>query len=707
MLTLTKLPPLQELLELSKDYSAEQWLEAQAIMRPLVVFQEYPDITLVALTGVYLPPHERTILNVMHRGAGETVIACSRGTAKTATACCLYPAYVAAVFKGRVGLTLSASGFRGGQFQMLDISRWLRGGWDSQSQIAPFFRAGIDRTPEPVNKSNNYWSIDFQSESRILTLPTKDHDGIRGTRAHDVYGDEANFFDKELADKVIRPMLNVKTDMRHGGAYAQKNRIFWVSTVDYSWRAFQETIQAARDSLARDIGAREALLAGDRVRYEELESTGLHGYGLVRFDYTDVMIRRNVITRTGTRYRVNYPDTEIPLTVDKTGIPLTVRGEDGRMRLDSGPVEYWMTYAMDKEGIERPLRDGSVDFASWRAEQRNITDTNNGDVYGHALVEAASCRGDRYIRSYTHMPEAWKKRYADEQLDYTPPVLWECRDPCVLGVDYAPSNDFCAFVVIRMGPLAEGDYDYFTHHGHTEWSNVIWAEQHRKMTAAEAAEKIRELFQRYALHFHNDPRVRERWEACRGIGLDVRGAGASIRDELALIEPNPEAGRYIMYDPLDADERIAAFEKDRAALPILDCIAASDMMNDRLVSYSKGQMEQGLLYLPKYLTEVERPPNSRERHIGYEAAKILSIQLQKLRQRPTKMYRSFYMEGDTEQDANKKDLWAAFIYACKQMRAHIIRKRQEDNTPPPMGARVARVGARATDRRKRAVGARE
>jgi len=83
-------------------------------------------------------------------------------------------------------------------------------------------------------------------------------------------------------------------------------------------------------------------------------------------------------------------------------------------------------------------------------------------------------------------------------------------------------------------------------------------------------------------------------------------------------------------------------------------------------------------------------------HIGYDAMKSLDAQLRKLRQAPTKNFRSFYIEGDTAKAQNKKDLWAAFIYAAKQMRAHIIRQRQIDDTPPPMGARISRVGSGRT-----------
>lgn len=708
MQALAEMPSLDELFSLDQERSVEDQLDHAMVLRPLIVLQEWPDIALHALSGIYMPPHQRTILNTIHRGAPENVIVASRGTAKSSTVCCLYTAYSASVFEKRTSLVLSAKGFRGSQFMLLDIGRWLAGGWSSQRQEVPFFRACIPRHPDPLNKSSNYWTISYDSHSQIMALPTKDPDAIRGTRANDLFADEANIFDKELVEQVLRPMLNVVGDMRHGGAYAAKNRIFFTSTIDYSWRPFQETISASRTGLQRELHALEAARNGDFARYEELENRGLHQYTFVKFDYTDVLIRREITTRAGVRYQCDYPDTEIPLTKDRAGIPFTQRDSEGRMSVQGDPVEYWMTYAMDKGGIERTLRDGSTDEGSWKAEQRNIVDTMNGDVYGFELIQRASCEGERYIISHAKAGPEWQEHYAEGEEDYIPPVLWACADPCVLGVDYAPSSDFCAFVVIRAGPLAQGIFNPLTSQGKTDWSNVIWAEQHRKMTAREAADKIRALKKRYNLVWFHDPRVSDTWEACRAIGLDMRGGGSAIRDELCWItdEAVPE-NEEILYDPLDKEPRIANFAKDRRALPMLDGITASDQMNDKLVEFSKGMMEQNFLYIGKYLDESLRPSNSTELDPGYRALRLLTKQMQKLRQRPTKNWRSFYMDGDTVQDHNKKDLWSAFLYATKQLRAHVLRQRQIDSTPPPMGARVTRVNSkRGGDGNGKAVGGR-
>jgi hypothetical protein len=146
-----------------------------------------------------------------------------------------------------------------------------------------------------------------------------------------------------------------------------------------------------------------------------------------------------------------------------------------------------------------------------------------------------------------------------------------------------------------------------------------------------------------------------------------------------------------IYDPLDADERVQAFATDSKALPMLDAIYPSDQLNDRLVEFTVGQMTQSQLYLPKDIPESERPFDVKL-DVGYSGTKILSHQLRALQQKPTKNFRTFYMKGDAEQTSNKKDLWAAFIYAAKQLRAHTIRQRMIEDTPPPIGAVITRLG---------------
>jgi hypothetical protein len=693
MLTINRLPPLKEIFAVDDTLEAAKFLEMAKLLKPIILFQEMPDVALVTLSGIGLPPHQRTLLHQLHRGAGTNVIVASRGTAKSSTACALYATYKALLFPRRTLIELSATGFRGGQLIFADIEQWIKGGWDSQDPEVPAFIRGSVARPQILTKNANFWTLEFDSFSKLVTLPTKDPDAIRGQRGRELYIDEANTIDRNLIERVALPFLNVKGDFKHGGFYSGNNQLFMASTIDFNWRPFQDHIRAAKEGVKRDLMASRAMRRGDWEHFEEMDSQGLHEHVYFQLDYTDLLIRRHITTRDGITYKVSWPNPDIPLISDNKGIPFVDKLPDGRMDKRGAPVEYYRTYPLDKSSLERPLNSGAIDEASWLAEQRNIVDQATGDVYPPNVVEVASCRGDNSVIAFEHLGEAWQKKYGDEPQDYVAPLMWRCTDPCVLGVDYAPQSDFCAFIVIRLGPCAEGEFSPFTHHGKSEWSNVIWAEQHQKMTHKEAAEKIRELAERYHLSYYHDAYVDDPWEVCRAIGLDMRGGGSGVRDELCFINDEfVPAGKYRIYDPLDKDERISAYALDPNAKPMLDTIFPQDQLNDRMVEYTLGQMQQRLLFLGKYL-DLSQRPRHRELYPGFDAVHGLAQQLIKLRQEPTKNYRTFYMDGDTAKVQNKKDLWSAFIYAAKQMRAHIIRQNQIDNTPPPQGAVVARVGA--------------
>jgi hypothetical protein len=50
------------------------------------------------------------------------------------------------------------------------------------------------------------------------------------------------------------------------------------------------------------------------------------------------------------------------------------------------------------------------------------------------------------------------------------------------------------------------------------------------------------------------------------------------------------------------------------------------------------------------------------------------------------------MKGDEETSSNKKDFWAAFIYASKQLRAHLLRQRLINDVPVATGACITNFG---------------
>lgn len=681
--------PVTEVLQTPQN--AEAALEATRIYRPIIRWRNWPDVALSNLSGIFIPTHERLMLYAAHLGAPSTVYVCGRGTSKSAVLDVLYAVIRALLYPKRKGVLLSAGGFRGGQLIFNDIEKWIKGGWYNQQSDLGFIERSVvyDKL---ILRQQNYWQIDLTSASHLMTVPTNDPEKIRGIRANDLYIDEANFADLELVEKVAASFLNVLADFETGGENAQANNVVYTTTIDYGWRDFQKTANAAREGLERDMAALEAAKKGDWETHTALVKKGVLRHMYVTLDYTDTIIRETGKTRDGRAYKIKWPDPRRKFKHDTSGIPFTVVGENGKLLPHGVAQRILTTYPINRD-MEMKLLSGETPEAIWLAEQRNVVDTSTGDVYPHFTVDSATCKGAGRILHRNECTPEFRAKYPDEDIHFVPNVQWSCSDPCVLGVDYAPgSRDFSAFVVIRVGPCAKDEFNPVTGLGKTSWSNVVWAEQHRLTSHKDVDVKIRELAERYNLIFYHDSYELDTWKLCRAIGLDMRGGGSGVRDELVLMNKTDlTEGEYRIYDPLDADERVRAFATDPQARPMLDAIYPTDQLNDKLVEYTLGQMTQKLLYLAKDIPDSQRPFDLKL-DVGYNGVKVLSHQLRALQQKPTKNFRQFYMKGDVEQAVNKKDLWAAFIYAAKQMRAHVIRQRMIEDTPPPMGAVITRVG---------------
>ncbi len=697
--------PLAEILRLPARFTAEERLLMDAVLPTLIVFQEMPDLAITTTTGVTLPTHQRTTLYQCHLGFEGNYNVSSRGTSKTTNVAVFYFTYKGAFFAKRKQAILAATGFRGGQMILNDVQRWLEGGFDSQESGVFMLRDSVVGD-NVVKRSQNIWTVEYASHSLCMALPTTDHDRIRGVRANEVCYDEFNIGDDDLLERVILPFLNVTGDFKHGGAYAERNAVFFTTTIDYQWRPAQKRISAAKDSIKRDKEWAEARRKGEVGRAKELEKLGILNATFVSFDYTDTIIRSRLVTRDGRRFKVNYPDEHLVHRTFEEGIPFTERGPDGKMLKFGPPVDGWTTYPINKVALEQALIDGSTDEAVWLSEQRNIIDTSTGEVYSHHLVAEASCEGPREVIPWALCGSAWQAAFPDGE-GWVPPVMWECPDPCVLGIDYAPGGgDFCALVVIRLGPCAAGAFDPMTGCGKSKFSNVVWLEQHRRMSGLDVANRVWDFADRYNLTYFHDPYVEDTWELCRAVGLDVRGGGNTVRDELVRINQETLVGeQYRMYDPLDKDDKVLGFAAVGNSVntrAMLDCIRPTPHINDKCVEWTLGQMQQGFLYLPKYLDRSER--GDRKLDIAYEAAKSFTSQLRKLQQEPTAQGRKFFIDGDTSHVENKKDLVSAFWYAAKQHRAHIIRQRTIDETPPPLGGVVTRVNRYRGQRHGRVAG---
>lgn len=684
-----------------KEYTAEEAFEIKHFYRPIMIWRDHLPIALDCLSGIFVPPHERIMLDVATKSAISNVFIGSRGTSKTATIDVLKMSMQSLLYKNRDGVVLSASGFRGGQLLFTDLEKWANGGWVDQQSGCMFLLSSI-KNDKLIHRAQNFWRIEYSSLSTCLTLPTNDPEKLRGVRGTELYLDEANFMDMELVDKVAESFLNVLKDMRFGGEMADPNTVYYTTTVDYAWREFQKTARAAYEGIRTDYLALQALLKGELDKYEALVRKGLHKTNYLCIDYTDTVVRRHITTRDGRRMQVTWPDKERRWKRDQNGLPFTIRDEEtGRMRLLGEPIEVIPTYGINREGLEGKIVRGETSEEIWLAEQRNVVDSSSGDVYPHLIVDKAVCKGGRYILNWAETSDRYRKLYPDNERHFVPPVMYECTDPCVLGVDYAPGNrDFCSFVVIRIGPLAEGEFDAATGLGKTQWSNVVWCEQHRNASGENVAEKIRAFYKRYNLVYFEDEYVEDPWEACRAIGLDTRGGGNAVRDALVYINKETLSdSEFRILDPFDDDERLSGFKLDRKKCkPMLDALKPTGPMNDTLVEFTLGQMQQGLLYVAADIPQSERPAD-RKFDIAYDGCRMLEHQLRALQQEPTASgFRKFLMKGDQESTKNKKDFWAGFIYAGKQLRAHLLRLRRKTNTPVPMGAKISQFGV--TGKRK-------
>lgn len=352
--------------------------------------------------------------------------------------------------------------------------------------------------------------------------------------------------------------------------------------------------------------------------------------------------------------------------------------------------DYIYTYPIEKQIADDELADGLNDFDTWAAEWRCQFIESSGNVYPYDLIEKAT--NSELVTHKNLEANGWN---IEEHGPHYPPLMWECSDPCVLGVDPARTDDFTAFVVIRLGELATGPYNPKTGTGHTPWNNVIWAEQRRKMTIKETSDKIRELKSRYNLVVNANP------EKAVGLCIDARGAasGATIRDELANpsasadqfgnLDPNWKRPQQI-YDTTDKEYLFLKTAKD--AWPGLRLLWTSDQINTELVSYSKGQLETSKLYIAKRIDKKYRNDPEGKLHVGYVGVESLKNQLLSIQSVPTQYHQKYVIPGNTKSMHVKKDLFSAFLYACYAARGHLVLLAKKERAAPVAAGLLVRPG---------------
>lgn len=691
--------------------SVERKVVLDRFGRWLWVMRRQPWHAAYWLTGIVLPPHERFWLGVYFGDTKENNVVASRGTSKSFTHASLAAPLKSLLFKNITTLCLSASGFRGGKELFKDSERLHLGQLKSQEAPGAFMSASIVGA-KTIQKDPSIWTIPYKSFSRYSTVPTNQPDQLRGLRANEVLIDERNTFPGEIVQKIIRPMLNVGSDFRRTAQGGAKNKVYQISTIDFTVRDWYPEIQVAQSLQQREYNAMQARKRGDWEEYDRLMNDRdgqlrTASFTLTRFDYTDLTIPEYINTLDGQRrYRVNYP------------LEAGVTREDILLYYEPDKTWYWMTYPVDLKGLEEPWRTGTVDAEIFLAENRNVFISSSGNVFDFDLIQKIA---ERPIP--TGAKRKRKGEDDDDSDEFYAPILWSSGDPCVLGVDVARESDETSFVVIRLGELAEGEFTPFDPkmdkkgrpmYGETDWNHICWAESHRKMESSEVAAKIREMKERYNIIATTPSAINP---GIGGIAMDKRGGGSAVRDDLG--NPKPDVGEdgkpvpgwdwnkvLKFYDPEDTEgfAHYGALNDPSQYWHGLRLVATTNQDNVDWTFGTRALMQVKKLYIgywtapskwawEKGLLNANGEPDKHNPEfikwqIGYDGIRRLKMQLLRLQTKVTETgVMRFVMPGDRTKEEGKKDLWAGLIYCVWLAREH-LNARTKDTNVAPMAAPV-------------------
>jgi hypothetical protein len=672
------------------------------------------------ILGIELPPHERNWLRLYFSTYKENNVVASRGTSKSFTHSSLAAPLKAMLRKNRMILSVSAAGFRGGKLLMDDSERMLRGQLKSQYLPGPFAETSISHK-SIIKRDVDRWTMPFRSHSYVMTIPTNNADNMLGVRANEAIVDERNTFPGVVVQKNIRPWMNVGADFKRTNTAGDANQIFQIGTIDYTIRDWYPELEVQRKLARREYDAQMALAVGDHKEYTrlmDLDSSALKTWSgsYTRVDYTDLIIPTQIDDEEGRTFRVQYP------------LPPDMKQEEVTRWDETDQQHLIYTYPTDKEGLEAPRLNGTMDAAIWKAEQRNCFIEAAGNVYNLDLIRKVALSPVYRQGQLSKFPNLE---------DFFAPILYTCGDPCVVGIDYARESDFFAIVVIRLGELAKGDFDPDmpldrdgrARLGKTTWNSVIWAEAHQKWTAPEAGDRIREIYSRY-----NIVRKFTAGEWVRGMGMDKGGGGTAVRDELAqprvnLLsngEPDPDWEMPIrIFDPEDDSyAHFAAIDSSQQYWGGLELLKPTNQDNIDWTMTSRGLMQANKIYLGYFLPPslwaaregIVNPRGEPDRshplytqwETGYNGVRRLREQLERLQRKVTDTgVTRFTMPGDRTKEEGKKDLYSAFIYACHMANQHLADSTRRAPRIPlaePIAVQISRAGGGPGDSWYRTLG---
>jgi len=559
----------------------------------LLFYRNHPVLAVRDLLGIRLAPHQRLDLRLTWNSTAKDIIRLfGRGMSKTFGEA-LHAILTAMLYPRMKILMLGSGGFRQGKFIIEEVERIIKGELDGQEEkkfaLKMMDTGNRKMTSSVIRKNPEMWTIPMKNGSVIATAPigTKG-DAIRGFRANITYVDERKDLKKEIKEKVIKPF----------------------SIIDYN------VVTQAGDfeNLNIDSGTLEYAEDDYTLEYEEYlrqMEKGDDRYLVVKFIYPDA-------------FDIAQPDEEFKYSSE----------------VFHQNLKFWKTpYGIKVDDIEAAANKLTTDYESWRSEHLCVAMRATGDYYSHELMNSVT---NKQVLSDTWFTDEKNEEKAKSATQFLRPLL-ETNDPCVLGIDCAREDDFTTFTIIRIGQLAEQDWNPITQEGHTDFSNIIWAYQERNMHDPDAAIKIYEILDMF-------PNILL-------VAMDKRGGGSGVRDQLYHVVKDGKVNAEILFDPDDDGENgIATLVGDTSANDRLRLVTYTDEDNTRVNGSVRTAFKSGLL-----LFAGGDDTSTLEDSVAdvQDFISIAARQFRMIKTRPTKNWIHFYTENPKKQ---KKDLYSSIIY---------------------------------------------
>ena len=597
-------------------------------------YKHHPVLAVRDILGLQLAPHQRLDLRLQWSTRASDIIRIfSRGMSKTFGEA-LY-AILASIFYAKIRvLSIGAGGFRQGKMILEEAERIIKGDLDGQKRTEFALKmvdiSGRRTSSSVIRKDPDMWKIPWLNGAQIATAPLgTTGDAIRGYRANITQIDERKDLKQEIKERVLKPYgiidYNIVTQK---GEFENRN-------IDSG------TLQYEEDDYTKEL--REFL---------RLIEQGSEDYLVIKFIYPDAFDE----AKEDEEYK--YYSTYF-----------------------SKRLKFWKTpYGIKVDDIERNLDKLTTDIESWRAEYLCEAMRSAGDYYPFELINSAINKEIINDVKYMEMNDP-------EATQFLRPKK-TCNDPCVLGVDCAREHAMTSFSVIRVGQIAEGEWDPVTQEGSTNFANVIWAYEEKHMHDQDAAILIYKILDWF-------PNIVV-------VALDKRGGGSGVSDQLyhtvkdgKIVDGRGKSVEVeILYDPDDDDDGgIATLLKGKRneRLSVNDrlrLVTYQDMDNTFVNRSMRNAIGDGMFYFGGGDEPLDDPDLKEIR----EYINVIPRQFRMIQTKPTKNWVSFTTPNP---ERDMKDLYSATIYGWGEVMKlihdkHIKPKSRAVNIAPTMNLKFRR-----------------